>query len=92
VASRVYLFATLVARPASNEVSESLEASIVPATGLHSESSRFPKGTFKARTSKAGSFLNFLSSVLVWLKRPAPKVAFVSKRKAILLRAVSELL
>jgi hypothetical protein len=41
-----------------------IEFSIIPATGLHSESNRvylktFPKGTFKARTSK-GIFSQFL--------------------------------
>ena len=30
--------------------------------------SRFLKGTFKARTSKVSSFINFLSSALAWLK------------------------
>jgi hypothetical protein len=40
-------------------VQEERKPSIVPATGLHSESNTFPKGTFKARTSK-GIFSQFL--------------------------------
>jgi hypothetical protein len=48
------------------------------------KASRFPKGTFKVRTSK-GIFSQFL----VFRARRAPKVAFYPERKAILLR-VSE--
>ena len=72
------------ARPASKLLRER-EFSIVPATGLHSESSRLsqaslPKGTFKARTSK-GIFSQFFV-FRIGMRR---KWRFTD-RKAILLR------
>ena len=53
------LFCNSRARPASNGL-EGLNPSIAPATGLDSETtSRFLKGTFKARTSKSKIFSQF---------------------------------
>ena len=53
------LFCNSRARPAS-KVLEGLNLSIVPATGLDSETtSRFLKGTFEARTSKSKLFSQF---------------------------------
>jgi hypothetical protein len=46
-------------------------ALIIPATGWDSEAVRPLKGTFKARTSKASSLLNFLSSALARPEGPA---------------------
>jgi hypothetical protein len=63
-------------------IQENLEFSIVPATGLHSESITYPKGTFKARTSK-GIFSQFLV-FRIGVRR---KWCHGSGRKAILLRA-----
>jgi len=62
--------------------------SIVPATGLHSESKTVPKGTFKARTSKR-IFSQFFVFRLGLPKMRAESGVSQSDRKAILLRAVS---
>jgi hypothetical protein len=46
--------------------------SIVPATGLHSESNSSPKGTFKARTSK-GIFSQF-HVFRIWLRKKLAEI------------------
>ena len=51
-------------------------------------SSNFPKGTFKARTSKQGSFLNFLSSASACAKIGVIRDVFSQAEGSILLRAV----
>ena len=66
-------------RPASN-VKSAEKFSIVPATGLHSESSWLSQQVFrrvpsKQGTSRVSSFLNFLSSVSGCAKC-TPKLAF----------------
>jgi hypothetical protein len=65
---------------------ERVTLSIVPATGLHSESSTYPKGTFKARTSKR-IFSQFFVFRLGLPKMHAESGVLHSDRKAILLRA-----
>jgi hypothetical protein len=62
-----------------------LDPTIVPATGLDSETtSRFLKGTFKARTSKSKIFSQFS----VFRFGACAEISLSSKRKAIPLRAV----
>jgi len=70
------------ARSASN-VKRRFSSSIAPATGLDSETpSRFLKGTFKARTSKASSFLNFLSFAFARPKSRVRSSGALPRRKA----------
>ena len=64
------------ARPASKDV-ERVKFSIVPATGLHSESNTVSEGYLQSKDLQRDLF-----SIFCLPSRSAPKVAFVSGRKA----------